>query len=212
MVDAHGHSRSAIWPVLGVLLCIAAIAAIGSEALYGPAAAVMSFMDASPPFPLMLLYLALGAIPVTVVHELGHALAARRLLGTPVHITVGSVGKLAELELGQISVSLNALTSPARVSGSAIFDASRARALDILLIALAGPAASAVGLLVSLALLGAAPITGFAHDVIWAATAAGVFSVLNLIPFSFQEHRGGPSLQTDGRLAVDAARALRALR
>ena len=55
--------------------------------------------------------------PVTLLHELGHALAARRLLGTPVSVTVGSVGRLADFELGQISVSLSALDVPTRVGG-----------------------------------------------------------------------------------------------
>ena len=101
-----------LWLVVAVLLCVGAIAAIGPDALYGPAAAVVTFMDAGPGFPQMLLYIALAAIPVTLLHELGHALAARRLLGTPVSVAVGSVGPLAQLELGKISVSLNALGSP----------------------------------------------------------------------------------------------------
>jgi hypothetical protein len=213
MLDAQHRPRSgaAIWLALLMFAGIAVLA-IRSDALYGMAAAVVSFMDASPQFPQSLFYLALGAVPVTLIHELGHALTARRLLGTPVHVAVGSVGKIAEFELGRISVSLNALGSPTRVAGSATFDASRARAGDILLIALTGPAASAVGLLVSLAMLSASPTTGFAHGVIWATVLGGAFAVLNLIPFAYQERRGGPRMHTDGRLALDAARALHSLR
>ena len=54
---------------------------------------------------------------------------------------------------------------------------------------------------------------GIVHDLLWAATADSVFAVLlNLIPFGFQERRGGPTLHTDGRVALDAAHALRMLR
>jgi hypothetical protein len=111
-----------------MLGCIATIVAIAPQTLEGPAQAIVNFMNSAPAFPQALVFIALGAIPVTLVHELGPALAARRLLGTPVAVAVGSVGKLAEFELGRITVSLNALGSPGRVDGSATFDASRAQA------------------------------------------------------------------------------------
>ena len=206
---AKSCSQTGLWCVLALLGCIAAIVAMAPEALDGPAQAIVNFMNSAPAFPQAIVFIALGAIPVTLLHELGHALAARRLLGTPVAVAVGSVGKLAELELGRIIVSLNALGSPGRVDGSATFDASRARAFDILLIALAGPAASAIGLIVSLELLWASAATGVVHSLLWAITLGGVFAVLNLIPFAFEEQRGGPSLKTDGRLALDAAQSMR---
>jgi hypothetical protein len=212
MEEPPDRAGSLIWLVIAALLCAGAFAVIAPDALYGPAAAVVAFMDAGPGFPQMLLYIILAAIPVTLLHELGHALAARQLLGTPVSVAVGSVGPLAQLELGKISVSLNALGSPARVAGSATFDASRARAFDILLIALAGPAASAIGLVICLALLRSSPTTGALHDLLWTCTLGSVFAVLNLIPFTYRERRDGPRLQTDGRLALDAARVLSSLR
>lgn len=172
---------------------------------------IARFMDSGPAFPQGLLYIALASVPVTLLHELGHAVAAWWLLRTPVLVAIGSTGKLAELNLGQISVSVNALASPGRVAGLAEFDASRARALDVLLIALAGPAASLVGVVLGGALLGAAG-GGFVYHLLWAATLTGVFGVLNLIPFEFQEQRDGPYLKTDGSLALEAARVLYALR
>lgn len=211
MADAHRRSSDMIWWAFAALAGVIAVAAIGSDGLYRSAAAITTFMNSAPGFPQSLLYIALGAIPVTLLHELGHAAAARHLLGTTVSVAVGSAGKLAAFELRQISVSLDAFGSPLRVSGSATFDASRARALDILLIALAGPAASAVGVVISLAMLHASPTTGFVHHLIWATTLGGTFAVLNLIPFEYQERRDSPPLQTDGRLALDAARTLRAL-
>jgi hypothetical protein len=82
----------------------------------------------------------------------------------------------------------------------------------VLLIALAGPAASLAGaILTGYAFTVTAP-DGVLHDLLWMATFGGVFGVLNLIPFTFQERRHGPSIRTDGRLALDALRVARALR
>lgn len=71
---------------------------------------------------------------------------------------------------------------------------------------------SAAGLLVSLAALGAAPDSGLLHDLFWVTTLASVFAVLNLVPFAYQDRRHGPTHYSDGRVALDAARTLRALR
>lgn len=77
-------------------------------------------------------------------------------------------------------------------------------------IALAGPAASALGLMVYRAMLRLSPAAG--HDLLWTSTLASVFAVPNLIPFTYQERRDGPPLRTDGPLALDAARVLGSLR
>jgi hypothetical protein len=184
---------------------------VGSDPFYDAAQWFYVFMNSASSW-YVLVYIFVAAIPVTLLHELGHALAARALLDTPVQVAVGSIGRFAQLRLGEISMSLNAMASPARVAGSATFDASRATARDILLIALAGPAASAAGLLVAVPALAAVPEHGIAHGLAWAAVLASAFGVLNLIPMTLQERRGGPNVQTDGRLALDAARVLRSLR
>jgi hypothetical protein len=181
------------------------------DLLYSIVEAIARFLDADPGFVILMLCLPVAGGAVTLVHELGHAVAARRLLGGDVNVMVGSVGKLAELRLGQIRLTLHALEHPARADGYAEFDAARATARDILLIALAGPAASLVGTVLTAWALSAAPPTGVVHDLLWTATLAGVFGVLNIIPLSIQERRGGPSLQTDGRVVLDAVRLARAL-
>ncbi|MDQ3678114.1 MAG: hypothetical protein M3401_15180 [Actinomycetota bacterium] len=197
--------------ILAILTVVVADATDGAP-LYDAAAGIYNFMNSAPGMPEWLLYIALGAIPVVLVHEIGHAMAARRLLDTPVTVTIGSFGELAQLHLGHISMSLKAFSSPTRMAGSAEFDASRARAQDILLNALAGPAASAAGLLISIPALATVPEHGALHDLLWATTFGSAFAVLNLVPFTYQERRYGPTHQSDGRLALDAARAVRALR
>jgi len=181
------------------------------DLLYSIADAIVRFMDSGPGLPIDLLYIVIASVPVTLLHELGHAAAARYLLGGEVRVTVGNVGKLAELTLGQIKVAINAFDHPARVAGTAEFDASRATARSVLLIALAGPAASLAGTAITAWALSAAPPGGIVHGLLWAATGVGVFGVLNLGPLTLHERRDGPVVQTDGRLALDALRIARAL-
>jgi hypothetical protein len=182
------------------------------DLLYDAAGALYRFMEASPGFPVSLLYIAIAAIPVVLLHEFGHALAARRLLDTQVGIEVGTVGELARLRLGQIETTINAISLPGRVAGAATFDDSRATAHQVFWIAVAGPLASVAGTIIAVALYSAAPASGVVHDFLWAAVAGGVFGVLNVIPLKYQEKRTGPVLHTDGRLALDALRVARALR
>jgi membrane-associated protease RseP (regulator of RpoE activity) len=180
--------------------------------LYEIADAVVRFMDSSPGFPAALLYILVAAVPVTLLHELGHAVVARRLLGDEVQVSVGTAGRLAELRLGGVVVSLNALTQPGSIAGAAEFDGERATARDVLLITLAGPAASLIGVVGSAWALSAVAAGDVAHALLWAATLGGFFGVLNLVPLTFTEGREGPPVRTDGRLALDAMRVVRALR
>ena len=93
------------------------------------------------------------------------------------------------------------------------FDATRATARDVLLIALAGPAASLAGAVTTGWALSAGSPSGVLRGLLWAATLGGVFAtVLNLIPFRFREGRDEPTLRTDGRVALDALRIARAVR
>jgi hypothetical protein len=182
------------------------------ELLYDAAQAITGFMDSSPPLPVALLCLAIAAIPVTLVHELGHAMAGRLLLGSDVEVRVGHAGKMAELRLGQVAATVHVLSQPGRLGGATTFDDSRARVQDVLWVAVAGPLASLAGLVLAAILLSTAPTTGLLHDLLWAAVLGGAFGVLNLVPFAFQERRDGPPLRTDGRLALDALKVARELR
>jgi hypothetical protein len=189
-------------------LAFSALVAVGPDWLYGPVAAVNDYLDAGPALPVALACLAVVAIPATLLHELGHALAALALLDTPVGVAVGSFGRLAELRLGQIA----AAGAPVGAVQPATFDAGRAEARDILWIAVAGPAVSLAAMLASLAALSLAPEHGVAHDLFWAAAIVNAVGVAHLLPLKLRDRPDGATLLTDGRLAVDAARTLRALR
>ncbi|MGZ6680674.1 MAG: hypothetical protein ACXVFK_10725 [Solirubrobacteraceae bacterium] len=78
----------------------------------------------------------------TLVHELGHALAARSLVDTDVLIRIGDRVPLGTVRFGRVAVDLNAIATPRRAAGVAYADLSQATPRDMLLIALAGPAAS----------------------------------------------------------------------
>jgi len=169
-------------------------------------------MDAGPGGIAVLAYLAIATVPVTLLHELGHALVATRRLDTDVELSVGSAGRIAEARLGRINTRVNALQRPDRLGGSVMFDAGRATAHDVLWIALAGPFASLIGTVVAAWLFAHGPDSGAIHNLLWAMVLGGVFGVLNLVPLELEERRSGPRVRTDGRLALDALRVARALR
>jgi membrane-associated protease RseP (regulator of RpoE activity) len=182
------------------------------DVLYDMAAAFQSFMNSSPGLPLLLIYLAVAGLPVVLLHELGHAIAARRLLGGEVNVSVGTAGTLAELRLGEVALTIKALSHPGSASGMAEFEASRATARDVVLIALAGPAASLAGTVLTAWALSAVAGPGVVSGLLWAATATGAMCVLNLVPLTLEERGGGAWLRTDGRLALDALKVVRATR
>jgi hypothetical protein len=181
--------------------------------LHAIALAINNFMKAGPVFPTVFVYIALASIPVTLMHELGHAMVARSRLRTEVRISVGSAIKVAELRLGEITASIHAFGRPDRVGGSATFDAAHATATDIAWIAIAGPIASVVGLLWAIPLYDAVPRTGVVHGILWAVVLGSVFAVvLNLIPMEVRERRGQIPKRTDGKILVSALRVIRQFR
>jgi len=165
-----------------------------------------------PGMPALLLYLAAAAVPVILLHELGHALVASRRLGGPVHISVVGTGTLLSIRIKRIRLDVSALSHAAEPPSPTSLDAVRASARDVMLVALAGPAASLLCSALAACALSLAPGTGRGHDFLWATTAIGLLGVLTVVPLAFQERPGGPRLRTDGRLALDAARAVRPLR
>jgi hypothetical protein len=179
------------------------------DLLYAIASALMDFMNSAPPVLLWLVLIPVVGAPLTLLHELGHALAALRLLGDRVDVVIGTHGRVARVRLGRIALAVNAWAPLAGVAGTASFDDSAARARDVLWIALAGPAVSLAGTVLTAVALGATDRGGLAHHVLWTATALGASAgVLNLIPMSAD----GPmsdGLRSDGRLALDALRAMR---
>jgi hypothetical protein len=174
------------------------------------AALILDFMASAPGVPGVLLYTLVASIPLTLLHEMGHALVARRRLRSEVRVVVGTSGRLAELRLFGVSVSLRALARPGCVAGYAQYDATYATRRDVALIALGGPAASLAGFGICAWALAVAPDVGIAHGALWALTLGGaVASVVNLVPMTLRERRDGPIVRTDGRIALDCLRAAR---
>jgi hypothetical protein len=172
--------------------------------LTGIATTIQDFMKAGPGPLWTLVCLVLVFIPVALLHELGHAAMARARLGSEVHVRIGGVGRIGTFRLGRLIVTLNAFEVPWRLAGLAMFDARQATARDILWIALAGPAASLVGLVILVIGYRHAPASGAIHALLWAAVAESVFAVAPLIPLRLRERRGGPAINTDGMIALSA--------
>ena len=183
------------------------------DLLFSALEALDELMQSGPGlFPALFLLLVMSW-PLTLLHELGHALAAVVLLDEDVDVEVGQYGRFAEGRLGRIRFELQAPSLFPGVAGTAGFDDARATARDILLIALAGPAASALGAVATALLLGAVGESGWLHDVLWAATLNGIFfTLLNTVPFAVVERRGEAPTRSDGLLALDALRVIIRLR
>jgi hypothetical protein len=166
------------------------------------------FVHSAPGMPEALVYVVVASVPVTLLHALGHAAVASRRLG--VHMPVGSTGEILRAHLRRLRLSVGALATPGGVERP---DVSRATARNVMLVALAGPAASLLGVALAASALSFAAAGSALHDVLWACTLSGLCgAVLNLVPLEYHERRGGSSVRTDGRLALEAARALRSLR
>jgi hypothetical protein len=164
-------------------------------------------------FLVQLVSIAVAGVPMTLLHEFGHAFAAVNLLGEDVEVEAGNYGRFAELQLGRITVTMNAIAAdPTKPAGYAEFDASRATARDVLLIALAGPAASLLGTLLTALVLYATSPGWVLAMLLWTTILVGVIGVLNAAPFRYQTTRRSPMMRSDGLLALDALRVMRALR
>ena len=91
-------------------------------------------------------------------------------------------------------------------------DGARATARDMLLISLAGPAASACGLVVTAVALAWVP-PGLVHDALWVAMLFSVAATLSVVPLAVSRAAPGrPEVRSDGQLALAAARVLWQLR
>jgi hypothetical protein len=169
----------------------------------------VNFMNAMPSFPALVLATLVVTGPATLIHELGHAVVARRRLSTSVDVQVGTTGRLATVHLGPIAAHISVLGLPGRVAGSATFDGFNMTAKDALAIALAGPAASLLWLVVC-ARAWDLHRGGLVGDLLWLATFEGLFGCLiNLVPMTLLESDGRTAIRSDGRMALDAWRALR---
>jgi hypothetical protein len=162
--------------------------------------------------PALLLYLAAAAVPLAMLHELGHALVAWRRLAVPIQASVGGTGTFLSIRVGRLTLTVNALTHPDETPDPASVAAARASARDLVLVALGGPVSSLLGSVIAVCALALAPKSGGVHDVLWALTVMGLLGALSIVPLVFQERPGGPRLRTDGRLALEAAHVGRRLR
>jgi hypothetical protein len=172
-------------------------------------------MNGGPGLPWWIGWIVLISLLVTVIHEGGHLLAALWTDQEQVSVQVGSYGQLIEQRLGAVRLDISALNVPWRTSGAVSFDAAVTTARQMLIIALAGPAASLAGA-AGTAWIAGSTSPSAASRFFAMATAMGVITaILNLIPMTYTEgtrRRPGPRIASDGRHALNALRVLADLR
>jgi hypothetical protein len=140
-------------------------------------------------FPSLIL-LAAASYPSVLIHECGHALAA-------------------SFRVGSAAIRINLLPDPGGAQGLCVYDASRATRTDTVIIALAGPAASALAAVVAIGLYRTAGSTGLWHDFCRGLVITNVSgALLNLLPFHLTDGRKGQRriLRSDGLVALHAIR------
>jgi hypothetical protein len=164
-------------------------------------------MQSGPPLVQWVVALYLVVPAVTLLHEAGHAVAARLRLPGRVRIRLGREPARRVATVGGVEVHVGTLLQPIGITGVCEYEATGMTAADAVVIALAGPAATAVGLLVSIRLLGGVAPGTFPHALVWQATMAQGFSlVLTLLPVRYSERRGSPRFSSDGAVVLDAFR------
>ncbi len=122
------------------------------DILYWLAGVIYNFMSAMPegwPWGFSFLWWGLiAAIPLTIVHELGHAVVAAHRLEEEVEVTVGGPVKLAQVRMGRSLTAggawasgLNLVPFKAEQSDSTMIWTDGRLALDALRVMLGGPSA-----------------------------------------------------------------------
>jgi hypothetical protein len=174
--------------------------------VYEVATRFADFMNGSPGFIWIAVISAALAAPLTMLHELGHAVVARRLLPGPVLVNVGHGDSRWEFALCGIDFRVAPVNPFALPAGFCAYDGSSAGARDEVAVALAGPAATLGGLALTLAALGRTG--GVLHTVAWVAVLGEAMALcVCLAPIALTD-RNGRAWRSDGRLALDALRHL----
>lgn len=163
--------------------------------------------------PLMGIVAALPALWLAIAaHELGHAVMARRRLGGRVTLRVGQFGKAVDVTVGGVRAQIHMLDVVSG-SGAVEVDASHLTADDLVAVAVAGPAASLLAVVLGVPVLAALPAdSGLVHSLAWWFVLNSVIGVLNLLPFRIRLSRAGGPISSDGRQILDALAVKWALR
>ena len=168
-----------------------------------------AFMDrGSPADGLVVLGMSVVALPLLVfAHEAGHALAVRAR-GLPLaELVVGDTPDLT-IRTGGVRIQLGRHVGNGDVGGYVRYDGSTASPTDVLIIALAGPAANLLVTPVIVALAVAEWSQGIVEGMLWVIALVSLFiAVGNLVPSDIE---AGLDAASDGRWVQIAWSAMHA--
>jgi hypothetical protein len=176
-------------------------------AVIADAQGVYNFMNELPGIGEYLLLTTVLAVPLVLLHEMGHALVAKCLGARDISVLVGGSGPAKRATLVGVDMRIAPGVRPWRFDGLMTFNPSGVSNLGLALIAIAGPAASAVGALVSGHLMGDRHSGSLTNDLLAVATLNGWgAAVLSLVPMRLTDsaNPSRPTFATDGLIALSA--------
>jgi hypothetical protein len=175
--------------------------------------AFYDLMESQPGLPGWVLA-QLIVVPLTVLlHELGHAGMAVLRAQEDVRLQIGGGPVAWRGRLSRIDMAVHPLVMPAGLGGAVSFDATRATAMDVVLVALAGPAVSLIGTVVAWTWFASTPESSWLSPLLAVAALTGLLvTVVNLVPMSIRKRNGAVAWRTDGWHALSASKVLVSLR
>jgi hypothetical protein len=145
--------------------------------------------------------------PAVLVHEVGHAIAARLLLPGRVWVNVGRPrGRAFRFSVGDVEFRVGAPQLAFEMAGACFYDPTGLTRRRAAAIALAGPAAT-LALLVGSAWLASLAEGTLRFTLVLVAISNAITLGISLLPVELTRRRGERGFKTDGRRALDALRS-----
>lgn len=173
---------------------------------------VYDFLNEQPGLVAYVALTVLLSVPLLLIHELGHAAAAKLLGARDVFVLAGGASPGVERNIAGIPTRVTPAARPWRFDGLMTFDPTGISHFGVTLIALAGPLASFAAAALTGLLMGERNPGSLLDDALAVATLNGCLGgIVSLLPITVTDSvdPARPALALDGRVALDAFRMAR---